>query len=418
MKFNTNLLLNPWMIIGSIIIGCLLGIAFPILSLQFFLWGKLYLNLLQMCVLPILITALILSFSHLFHSNDFKAYIKQMFLLFAVGLLAASVLGILSGLIVQPGKNIPEEMKVILSHSVSNIQISTSGAPHSGIGSIYTFINEIIPLNIFNSLDQGNMLSILFFCVIFGIALGKVKSTGTVTTMHVLDSIYNALLKIVDSIMYGLPLGLCFIFAGYVAQSGASELVALGKLLILIHVALLVLAIIYSLIIWRCLGGSYVATLEALKEPLIIAFGTSSSLSAMPSMLENLHNKLKLNKDIVDFVVPVGINLNRPGSVILFTLTALFTAQLYGQTLSLEQILFVLFTAIIASIAASGVPGVAGAAVITIVMQPLGLPEAIGLALLAAIFPIVDPLLTLVNVYSNCLVSILVAKNARLAHPS
>lgn len=409
--FNPKYLLSPSWIFAGIILGIAIGFANKTLANNLASLGNIYLNLIQMSVLPIMVTAVISSFGNLFHSNSASGYIKKLFFTFITGLVVASIFGLAIGVLFAPGSHISESEKLLLSQNITQITNTTSDI--SSEFSVLQFITNIIPTNIFSALTDGNMLAILFFCILLGIALGRVRSASTKACVLVLDGLFTALLEIVSWIMYGLPFGLCFLFAGYTAQLGFMELIILSRLILVFYVSLFIMFVAYSFIVWRYLGGSYWGSIKVLKEPLLIAFGTSSSLSAIPFMLENLQHKCKLDKNVVDFSVPLGISLNKHGSVIRLVISALFTAQLFNQPLTFPHTMIILAVSILASIASSGVPGIASIGVLALVLQPLGLPTAVGVALLAAIVPLTDPIITLANVYGNCVSVIVVAKHKK-----
>ncbi|MDF2981711.1 MAG: sodium:dicarboxylate symporter, partial [Devosia sp.] len=156
-------------------------------------------------------------------------------------------------------------------------------------------------------------------------------------------------------------------------------------------------------------GGSYLATLGAMRETVVVAFGTSSSYASIPSALRGLKEGLRLDRRVVDLALPLGITLNPPGSTFHFALATLFLANLYGLALDPSQMVFVLFGAMLAGVAATGAPGVAALSMISIILVPLGLPVEVAIILLVAIDPIVDPILTVVNVQGNAATTALLA---------
>ena len=405
---NLKFLLSPWAIFAGMALGVAIGLMNKDVANHLAAFGKIYLNLIQMIVLPIMVTAVVSSFGNLFHSELASEYVKKIFFTFIIGLVIASILGMIVGAVFSPGSHVSESEKLLLSQNIAHMDnLTQDGTIGSGM---LQFVTNAIPTNIFSALAGGNMLAVLFFCMLLGIALGRVRSNSTKTSVTVVEGIFAALLKIVAWIMYGLPLGLCFLFAGYTAQLGLTELAILSRLILVFYLAFFLMIVAYSLVAWRYLGGSYWGSIKALKEPLLVAFGTSSSLSAIPFMLENLQHKCNLDKNVVDFVVPLGISLNKHGSVLRLVIAALFTAQLFSQPLTLPHIIIILSVSILASVASSGVPGVASIGVLELVLQPLGLPAAVGITLLAAIVPVTDPFITLVNVYGNCVTTIVVAK--------
>jgi Na+/H+-dicarboxylate symporter len=137
--------------------------------------------------------------------------------------------------------------------------------------------------------------------------------------------------------------------------------------------------------------------------------GTSNGYAAIPSAIRGLHNGLKLDKDTTNLVIPLGISLNPHGTVMHFAISTMFMVQLYGKGMDINLFFVILFGSILAGLAATGAPGLAALGMISIVLDPLGLPVGVAVILLAAVDPIVDPILTVVNVHSNCASTAVVA---------
>lgn len=411
MKFIQNFLLHPATIFLGMGIGIYIGLNNARLATVLSPLGEIYLNLMKMCVLPIMITAVISSLGRLFSSKSAKDLIQRLILVFVIGLLVAGAVGLGVGLIGDPGGHLDEKTKIVLSKEVANTEIKSGGIVESREDKgMLEFIRQMIPTNVFNSISLGKNLPILFFCVVLGVALGLLRSNRGEAALRVADAIYEAMLKVMSWIMYGLPFGLCFLFANQIAQVGLDILFALLRLVILYYIAAFIMIILYTIIIWQRVGGSLFRSLVAIKDPLIIALGTQSSLAAIPSALQVLHKNLKLDKETTNLVIPLGISLNPHGNVLHFSIAGVFIAQLYGQHLGLEGIIILLVSSILAAIASSGAPGVVALTMLALLLEPLGLPVAVAIILLTAIDPIVDPILTMLNVHGNCAVSALLAK--------
>ena len=186
-----------------------------------------------------------------------------------------------------------------------------------------------------------------------------------------------------------------------ISSIGIEVLVAMTTLVLLLYAGAVALIVLYTVLIWLRVGGSYWRSVGALKEAMFVAFGTSSSFAAIPAALRGLKDGLKLDRSVVDLAMPLGITLNPPGSVFHFAIATLFLSNLYGIHLDVGQMIFVVLGAMLAGVAASGAPGIAALTMISIILVPLGLPVEVAIILLVAIDPIVDPILTVVNVVGN-----------------
>ncbi|MGB3203032.1 MAG: dicarboxylate/amino acid:cation symporter [Nodosilinea sp.] len=414
-----NLALNPWLVIGGIVAGALVGWHFPHLGAQIAPLGSLYSSLLQMCVIPILLTDVIGSISRLFIHGGAQNYILRLFGLIVAGVVVASLVGIVVGLLWHPGAHLSPSARATLGTLISDYEFSLSTNPaveNSQVG-LLLFFDQMIPDNIFFSLSQGERLSVLFFSIVVGVALGSIGKRKASPVLAVLEALYETFLKITSWLMYLLPIGLFCLAAGQIAQIGLTIVGAVLKLVILVYFCCLILLAIYSLLMWLRLRGNPLHTLEALRESMVVALGTANSFAAIPSALRGLQDKLGVNKTVTDLVLPLGITLNPPGSVCHFALSAIFIADIYGALLEPGDYVVIFLGAILAGIAASGAPGVVALAMISIILQPLGLPVDVALILLIGIDPLVDPVITLVNVQANCATTVLMDTPQPLAQP-
>lgn len=405
-----NFLLNPWVIFAGIVLGGLLGWYSPTVASYIAPLGSLYSSLLQMCVIPILLTAVISSLSRLFIAGGATNSIARLFFSIALGLMFASGMGILMGTLGNPGSGLQQSAQATLGTIIFEKEIAASGQDSAIEQSgLLTFLEAMIPDNIFASLSQGEQLAVLFFSMIVGVALGSIGAGMAQPVLIILEALYETFIRITSWLMYVLPLGLLCLAAGQISQLGIEILGAVLKLVCLIYLCALLLTIVYGLVIWLRVGGKPARSLRALRETMVVAIGTASSFAAIPSAMRGLKEGLHVNKDITDLVLPLGITLNPPGSVCHFALSTLFISELYGVELGINQYVIIFVGSILAGVGASGAPGIAALSMIAIILQPLGLPVDVALILLAAIDPIVDPILTAVNVHANCATTVLVA---------
>ena len=401
-------LLSPWLVFSGLIFGVLIGIYNKDLALKIVPFGDAYLSLLQMCVLPILITAVVSSFGRLLNSGEAGRYLLRLGVVFIVGLVIAGIIGVSAGIVTRPGSEISQTIKVALGKKIAEEELSIRKTEEKPVGSKRMFL-DMIPANIFKAVSEGRSLAVLFFSILLGIALGLVRSNSSSVALTVVDAFNDAFLKIIGWLMYALPIGLLAIGAGQIARFGLELLFPLLKLIVVAYACLLVMLVGYSFIIWSKVGGSYRKSVAGLKETLMVALGTSSSFAAIPSALRGLRDGLGLERNTTNLVVPLGISLNPHGSIAYFGITTIFMAQLYGVEIGFYGLIMVLIGSILGGIAGTGAPGVVGLSLIAYSLNYLGLPTQVAIILLTAIDPIIDPVVTLTNVYGNCASTVLVA---------
>lgn len=404
-----NLLLNPWIVFSSIFLGSLIGIFNPEFANILQPFGSLYLQLLQMLVLPILMTAVVSGLGRLFISGSAKNYLSKILIFLLFNLIIASFVGISVGHFAKVGRSLGEQAQVTLGKTIS---LAESNATNDelvaeDLPGFYVFVKAMVPSNIFLALVNGDNLAILFFSILVGISMGMLGSSSSHMALDVIDAFYEAFLAAINWMMYLLPFGLICLFSSQIAQVGLDIFWAMSKLVLYIYISSLLMVLVFSLLIWIKSERSLFATLAAMRQPFFVALGTASSFASIPSALNALQEKLKVGRDVSDLIVPLGMTINPPGSVLYFALAGIFIAQIYDVPLDFEQLSIMSIGAILAGISSASAPGIVGLSMISIVLIPLGLPVEVAIILLIAIDPIVDPILTVVNVFSNCAMTML-----------
>lgn len=404
---------SPWLIFASVITGALIGFFDQALAFRLMPFGTLYLKLLQMLVAPIILTAVITGLGNLLISGIKRQRIVKLLLFLIIGLLLASLIGALFGYLGKPGTELQQDAKVTLGRTIIETEASEAHKviTKNQTPALLDFISAMIPDNIFDALTRGDNPAILFFAILVGIAMGFINSSSSKVALEVVGAFFDVFLSIISWLMYLLPFGLLCLFAGQLAQVGTEILWASAKLVLFIYLASLMSMFCYSLIIWWKLRNklSYMESLAALRSPLLIALGTASSFATIPASLYALKNNLKIDKNICDLIIPLGTTLNPPASVLQFAISSIFIAQLYNFNLGLDAISLILLGSILAGIAASGAPSVVALSMIAITLEPLGQPTSVAVILLVAIDPIVDPIITALNVHANCALTVVMA---------
>ena len=167
--------------------------------------------------------------------------------------------------------------------------------------------------------------------------------------------------------------------------------------------------IINNFLIKRYTNYSFIDCFFKLKEPLIIGLGTQSTFASIPAAIESLINELKINKEIVNLVIPIGAVICRFSMVIIYSAAVIFTSQLYNVGFGIKEFIICLILSVIAAIAGAGTPGIVSIAMISIILTPLHLPVEAIVVLLLAINPLIDPIATMTNVHSNCAATVVIA---------
>ena len=406
-----QILHSPFLTIISIVGGILAGLHYPEFSRSIKPVGDLFLAALKMCSLPIIVCALVSSVGKLFSRQDVKKYLGRVLLVFCVGLFVCSIIVVVVGIIVEPGKSLSNNTMQGLGKILSTAELSgQSYALHESKIMMTDFFIDMVPSNIFSSLSLGENLRILIFCLLFGVALGlnKEKHASGIVIMG-MDAAFEALIRLICWVMYVMPFGVFALFADQVANIGIAALFSMGKMIATFYGICVALLAIGILIISIKSEKSFRVCIKALRESLFIAAATRSGYASIPSALKGLSHGLNIDKDTSEMIVPLSLSINPIGNIVYYGIGAIFIAQLSGLEMHSSQYLILIVGTVFAAIAGSALPGTAAIGVFAILMDPLGLHMGAATILLLAADPMLDPLCTVVNVNSSCVASVLVA---------
>jgi aerobic C4-dicarboxylate transport protein len=315
-------------------------------------------------------------------------------------MFGAAIMGVVLALLFKVGQNIDEETLNILGVHISAFEVSNGIDPSSGFSSL---LQTILPHGFIDAVVHGQSLPIVIFSTLFGIALGTAKSNAARITLQVFEGLFDACLKLIRGILYLLPLGLIAHFSQLVADAGFSLFIALAELLATLYIGLLILFITYLVILSVTIKKNIFRTLADLKEPLLIAFSTTSCFAAMPSTIISLVDKFKLKKEQVKLLVPLSICFNSQASAFIYSVAAVFSIVLFHVPISLSIALLVIIGSVIMSIAGSGAPTIVVYATIPIILHPLGIPHTSIVPLLVAISYFKSPFETAINLLGHCM---------------
>lgn len=371
--------------------------------------GEVYLNALKMCILPILMTAIAKSLGRIVQSKGGKDYIKRMIVVLPVLMFFASALGLFGGIVGTPGANLNNETRhslgalIFKSKYTIDLEMTFAEEPVKAAKSSWnTFLTQLIPGNIFQALSQGQNLQILIFSILFGLVIGYLPTQAAAPIFSVFESIYLAFEKIVQWLMLALPIGLFCLLSGQFSGVGTGVLVAMLKFLSVCYAEFVTFFLLTLLVIWLRARRGLWDVIKSVREPIMVAFGTWSSLACIPASLHAMGNGLHFHKNATNLVLPLGINTCRFGNILYFSVSTIFISQLYQVTLEWDKLLFVLVASVLAGIATAGATGVMTLSMLGLVLTPLGLPLDAVLVLLIIVDPMIDPLRTLTNVMTNC----------------
>ncbi|MDR0409598.1 MAG: cation:dicarboxylase symporter family transporter [Spirochaetaceae bacterium] len=384
--------------------------------------GEIYLFYLQMTVIPIIITAIASSLGKLMRNKTKDGFVRKLVIVFLAGIGITAIVGIVIGVFGQPGAGLGKDTRSLLTNLVSSesqsdiMEISLSSdilpAEIPQNGGMYTFFTSMVPSNIFSALSLGNTMAIVFFSIIFGIAIGLLKEDSATLLINLLSAIFEAFQKLVNSSLYLLPLGLVCLMAEQIAEVGIQIFMAMSKFIIFYCGGTGVLFVICTILIWLRSGQKNpLKVLSVMFEPVVLSLATRNSMAALSSSISSLHQGLGFNKNQVNLTLPLGMTLARFGNIFYFAIAVLFVAQLYGTPLTAASYAVIFLGTILAGTATAGASGIVTISVISIALGPLNLPVEAVLVIFMAIDPIIDPFRTLLLVYANIAATALVVEH-------
>jgi len=272
--------------------------------------------------------------------------------------------------------------------------------------SLKTFLYHVFPTSVIDAMARNEILQIVVFSLFFGVATAAIGEPGKVV-IKAMDAVAHVILQVTTYVMYLAPFAVFGAMTAIIAKQGLGILGVYSILIGEFYLGLLILWILLALAGYFIIGGRVVELIRRIKEPILLAFSTSSSEAAFPKTMEELR-RFGCNDRVVSFVLPLGYSFNLDGSMMYMTFASLFIAQSYGMDLSLTTQITMLLVLMVTSKGIAGVPR-ASLVVIAGTLATFDIPEA-GLALLLGIDPLLDMGRSATNVVGNSVATAVVSK--------
>ena len=337
--------------------------------------------------------------------------------------LVSTVLAVTTGLLIvntlQPGKHFSEEKRIEFKEKyASKTEAKMQAAAQVKDQGPLQFLVDIVPQNFMKaSTNNKNMLQVIFFAILFGIAMIMLPDEKTLYVKGFFDGVNDVILQIVDIIMMTAPYGVFALLASLMVDFSDGDLnnvielfSALGLYSLAVVTGLLIMIlVVYPIILRLFTKMKYLDFFKGIMPAQMLAFSTSSSAATLPVTMERCEDHLGVSEEVSSFVLPLGATINMDGTSLYQAVAAVFIAQAFGIDLDLTQQLTIVLTATLASIGAAAVPG-AGLVMLVIVLGAVGMdPE--GVALIFAVDRILDMLRTVVNVTGDATVATVIASS-------
>lgn len=360
--------------------------------------GALFIDLLKMVMIPLVFCAIVTGIANLRQHSQINLVWKTTLLFFATTTIIAIVIGLSASHIFKPGEGLQLAM---FSDAMQQFESKQMSLPE-----FFTQFLHGVFMNPFKALAEGNILAIVAFALLVGIAL-VMASDRYPQLLNLFEEGMSLSMQMIGWIMRLAPFGIAALLFKLVATQDMSLFTTLAKfMLVVTGTTLLHGLVILPLLLFLLTGKRPWWFLRNAKEALITAFATSSSNATMPVTMRCTTQNMQVKPEIAGFVVPLGATVNMDGTALYEAAAALFIAQLAGIELSLGQQLVVCFTTMIAAMGAPGIPS-AGMVTMVMVLQSVGLP-AEAIAILLPIDRLLDTVRTAVNVEGDMIGSLVV----------
>lgn len=403
-----------WHIFFGLIAGIFVGIFLhghdnALLSTILVFIGQLFIRLIQMVVIPLVISAIIIGITSIGDNKQLGKYGTKMILYYGIITIAAVSIGAVLSLAVKPGLGAAHYINTATSIQVQqDVSKSISFQKDQGLNLILNFI----PKNPLESVATGDMIPIIVFVLIFALALAKVGEINR-PIVSFFESVFAATMKVTDWIMYFAAPGVFALTATAISSFGMDIFHSISKYLLVLAIGFaLQFFVVYPVFMKIFSKVPVIMLYTAIAEAMMVAFGTASSSATLPLTIACCE-KRGISHKISSFVLPLGATLNMDGTALLQTVAVIFLMQAYGVATTPLLILQVCFFAMIASSTSAGIPG-AGLITIALILSGLGLsPEQLvaGFAMLFALEKLTDMFRTMLNVTSDAVVAAVIADN-------
>lgn len=382
----------------GITMGPTVGWVDPLLATTMSDWlafpGKLFLALIQMIVIPLVFASIIRGLAATEDLEQLRKMGLRVVLYFIVTTALAIIIGLVVASLIKPGTYIDSQS---LQIDMSAVHVSSAEVtPGINFKDLPQKIITLLPANPLNSMVENNMLQVVVFAMVFGIALVMMTPTQSKPMLDLLGSLQEVCMTVVRWAMLLAPIAVFGLLAQLTAKLGMDALLGMAIYVATVIIGLLMLFLVYLVVIFVVARQSPFAFIRSVRDVLLLAFSTSSSAAVMPLSIKTAEEQLKVRPSVSQFVIPLGATINMNGTALYQGVAAIFLAQVFGVDIGTGGMALIVLTSVGASIGAPATPGV-GIVILAMVLGTVGIPAA-GIALIMGVDRILDMSRTAINV--------------------
>jgi len=371
-------------------------------QIKYVAWiGIVFLKALKMIIIPLILMSIISGIANIGSAGNLGRLGLKTILYYLLTSTAAIITGLIFVNLLKPGEGIDKSF-------ISKVDI-----PKVAHHSFSDTLLNIVPENIFRAFTDNQMLSIIFFAVLFGFFITKISTKSRIFLTDLFNAGFEVMMKITMFIIKFTPLGVFGLVTKIVAEQAGHlgnfmQVLGLYTLTVLLALAFHAFIVLPFFLKFIAKVKPF-AHLKAMQAALLTAFSTSSSGATLSLTMESVENNSGVSNKISGFTLPLGATVNMDGTALYEAIAALFIAQAYGFDLTISEQIIVVITALLASVGAAAIP-MAGLVMISIILSAVDLPLA-GIALILPVDRILDMFRTSVNVWSDSCGAVIIAKS-------
>ena len=393
-----------WQVLIAMVLGAVTGIVFGAPAAARLGWiGDLFMKLLRMVIVPLVLTSIVSGVASVGGGRALGRMFSKTLGYYVLSSLLAITVSLFMVNLIRPGV----DANMV---DTAQVDLPTLQTPTSPVD----LIVNIVPENVIQAAASADMLALIFFAIVFGVAVTTLPDKSRTTVMDLFEALFEAMMKLTSGIIRFLPIGVFALITRMVGTTGFDSFRPLALYAITIFSGLTVHLFVTLPVLLIVLGRiSPRIHFANMRDAMLIAFSTSSSGATLPVTMETVEKKVGASNRVSSFVLPMGATVNMDGTAIFECAGALFIAQVLGFPLSILDQLTVMLTALLASIGAAAVPS-AGLVVIFIVLESVGLTGSAVNAIVGSMLAIDRPLdmyRTVVNVFSDSCGAAIIARS-------
>lgn len=402
-------------IVTGILMGPSVGWLDPVTALVVGSWlafpGQLFLALVQMIVIPLVFTSVALGLTAGESIEQLKKMGLWAALFFIFFTAVATAIGLIIGMLIAPGHYISSEL-VQASLGAGVVVPASSELTPPTLAELPGKLVVLLPSNPLTSMVEGQMLQVLLFAIIFGLALLMMLPAKARPMLEVLSSLQEICMTVVRWAMLLAPFAVFGLMAQLTTKIGLEALLGMAIYVATVLLGLLLLLVLYLMVVLFVARENPLHFLRDVREVMLLAFSTSSSAAVMPLSIKIAEEKLGIRSSISQFVIPLGATINMNGTALYQGVAAIFLAQVFGVDIGVAGMALIVLMAVGASIGSPATPGV-GIVILAMVLETVGIPAA-GIALIMGVDRILDMSRTAINVCGDLVASRVLESRERM----